>query len=224
MPRDPDSDEPVGYASPACLLHETDPAYTGLPSEPRTAEEIAAWRKATRDHLIAARLGLSADTRRSHAEAIAAGLDRLLGDPRGKAISLYWPFRGEPDLRGFMDRVTARGGTCLLPLVAGKGKPLTFRAWKAGEPLERGVWNIPYPAKGPEVTPDIVIAPVVGYDRSFYRLGYGGGFFDRTLAGLEPRPRAIGVGYSLQRLFTIHPQPHDIPMQAIVTEEGIVTG
>lgn len=219
-----DDDGPNEYASPACFLHETNPHYTGLKPEPGTAEEVHAWRKEMRAHLIAARLGLSADVRQAHSNAIANGLDRLLGDVAGKAISLYWPFRGEPDLRDWMARVAARGGTCLLPLIAGKGQPLTFRAWKAGEALEKGVWNIPYPANGPEVTPDIVIAPVVGYDRSFYRLGYGGGFFDRTLAGLDPRPKVVGVGYSLQRLLTIYPQPHDIAMQAIITEEGIAEG
>lgn len=224
MSSDGNDHGPAQYASPACFLHETSPDYTGLKPEPGTAEEVHAWRKEMRAHLIAARLGLSADVRRAHSTAIANGLDRLLGDVAGKAISLYWPFRGEPDLRDWMASVAARGGTCLLPLVAGKGQPLTFRAWKAGEPLEKGVWNIPYPANGPEVTPDIVIAPVVGYDRSFYRLGYGGGFFDRTLAGFAPGPRTVGVGYSLQRLLTIYPQPLDIAMQAIITEEGIVEG
>lgn len=222
MSSENDGNGPAEYASPACFLHETDPDYTGLKPGPGTAEEIHAWRKEMRAHLIETRLGLSADVRRGHSDAIAGGLDRLLGEVEGKAISLYWPFRGEPDLRDWMASVTTRGGTCLLPLVAGKGQPLSFRAWKAGEPLEKGVWNIPYPATGPNITPDIVIAPVVGYDRSLYRLGYGGGFFDRTLAGLDPRRDAIGVGYSLQRLLTIHPQPHDIPMRAIVTEEGIV--
>lgn len=224
MSSDGNDHGPAQYASPACFLHETNPDYTGLKPEPGTAEEVHAWRKEMRAHLIAARLGLSADVRRAHSTAIANGLDRLLGDVAGKAISLYWPFRGEPDLRDWMASVAARGATCLLPLVAGKGQPLTFRTWKAGEPLEKGVWNIPYPANGPEVTPDIVIAPVVGYDRSFYRLGYGGGFFDRTLAGLAPGPRTVGVGYSLQRLMTIYPQPLDIAMQAIITEEGIVEG
>lgn len=103
-----------------------------------------------------------------------------------------------------------------------KNAPLIFRRWRAGEPLVRGVWNIPVPADGPELTPDVVIAPLVGYDRQSYRLGYGGGFFDRTLAALQKKPRAIGVGYSRAAMTTIYPLAHDVPMDMIVTEEGIV--
>ena len=90
--------------------------------------------------------------------------------------------------------------------------------------MERGFWNIPVPVAGPEVAPDILLAPVVGFDDAGYRLGHGGGYFDRTLAAREPRPRAIGVGLASARLATIHPQPHDIPMQAIVTEAEVRPG
>jgi 5-formyltetrahydrofolate cyclo-ligase len=103
-----------------------------------------------------------------------------------------------------------------------KNAPLIFRRWRAGEPLARGVWNILVPADGPELAPDVVIAPLVGYDRQGYRLGYGGGFFDRTLAALPKKPRAIGVGYSQAAMTTIYPLAHDVPMDVIVTEEGIV--
>ena len=85
-----------------------------------------------------------------------------------------------------------------------------------------GIWDIPTPVSGPETLPDVVIAPVVGFDSAGYRLGYGGGFFDRTLAALERRPRAIGIGYEQARLPTIYPQPHDIAMTAMVTEAGTV--
>ena len=86
--------------------------------------------------------------------------------------------------------------------------------------MEPGFWNIPVPVGTPEVTPDIVLAPVVGFDPACFRLGYGGGYFDRTLAALDPHPLAIGVGLAGSRIATIYPQPHDIPMAAIVTEEG----
>ena len=86
--------------------------------------------------------------------------------------------------------------------------------------MERGAWSIPVPAEGPGVTPDVTLAPVVGWDAAGFRLGYGGGYFDRTLAALSPRPFAIGVGLDAARLITIFPQPHDIPMQVIVTETG----
>ena len=85
--------------------------------------------------------------------------------------------------------------------------------------MERGVWNILVPSRGPSVQPDVVIAPVVGFDEAKYRLGYGGGFFDRTLAALSKRPFVVGVGYAQSRIQTIYPQAHDIPMDLIVTDE-----
>jgi 5,10-methenyltetrahydrofolate synthetase len=83
--------------------------------------------------------------------------------------------------------------------------------------MARGLWQIPYPAEAPEVKPDVVLAPVVGFDAANYRLGYGGGFFDRTLAAASPRPRAIGLGYPGATLDSIFPQWHDVPMDLIVT-------
>jgi 5,10-methenyltetrahydrofolate synthetase len=219
MPEDED-DSRSEYSSPACMLHEVDPAYSGL-APPAPPEGIPAWRKARREALIATRLAIPAETRSAHSQAIANALDRELDDLAGKAVSLYWPFRGEPDLRPWMERATARGATCLLPIVIEKGKPLIFKSWKQGEKLDRGVWNIPIPAEGREMLPDIVISPLVGFDPRLYRLGYGGGFFDRTLAAHPGKPLVIGVGYSSQHIATIHPQPHDIPMTRIITEKGL---
>lgn len=191
-------------------------------SDLETAPEGGAgWRKARREELIAGRLAIPADTRAAHSQAIADALDRELGDVGGKAISLYWPFRGEPDLRGWLASVNGRGATTLLPIVVEKRHPLIFKAWKPGDRLDRGVWNIPIPAEGPEMLPDIVISPLVGFDPQLYRLGYGGGFFDRTLAAHPGKPLVIGVGYSSQHMPTIHPEPHDIPMTRIITEKGL---
>ena len=115
-----------------------------------------------------------------------------------------------------MHALTERGVRVALPVVIAHGQPLEFREWRPGARLARGVWNIPYPADGAVVTPDVAVAPLVGFDRACYRLGYGGGFFDRTLASLEPRALAIGVGYPQSELATIFPQPHDVPMDWIV--------
>ncbi len=86
--------------------------------------------------------------------------------------------------------------------------------------MRTGVWNIPIPKARDVLMPDAVIVPLVGFDESGFRLGYGGGYFDRTLAAAMPRPYAIGLGYADSKLQTIHPQPHDIPMNLIVTEES----
>jgi 5,10-methenyltetrahydrofolate synthetase len=185
--------------------------------------DLTAWRKSERDRLIKQRLALSVDTRKHNSDRIAKQLDVAIGDVSGRVVSGYWPFRGEPDLREWLERLQSRGGRCALPVVVKAREPLIFRVWRSGDRLERGVWDIPVPAAGAEVSPDVVIAPLVGYDRDLYRLGYGGGFFDRTLAAMRKRPLVIGVGYSEFKIETIHPEPYDIPMDKIVTEIGIVT-
>ena len=216
----PAGDEPPSsYASPPCFLHEIDPAYAGLPMAAGAGLE---WRKAERQRLIAERMAIEVESRLDMGQAIAEAVEAVIGDPKGRIVSAYWPFRGEPDLRGMMQRLTASGAECALPVVIARGQPLVFRAWASGEPLERGVWSIPVPAEGREVVPDVVIAPVVGFDRRCYRLGYGGGFFDRTLAALRNKPQIIGVGASHAEIPTIHPQPHDVPMDMIVTEREIL--
>ncbi|MBB4063150.1 5-formyltetrahydrofolate cyclo-ligase [Gellertiella hungarica] len=177
---------------------------------------IMAWRKAERERLIAARLALPAEARGAASARIAALLEEAIGLRPGLKASFYWPFRGEPDLRPLIARLVEAGGTALLPVVIAKGQPLVFRPWAPGAPLVKGVWNIPVPDTEETAIPDVTIAPLVGFDGANYRLGYGGGFFDRTLATLSPRPRVIGIGYGLQRIPTIHPLPHDIPMDEIV--------
>lgn len=219
-----DDDKPASLASPACFLHEVDPAYAGLPdpAAPRDWPQVNRWRKAERDRLIAARLAMPAETRAAFGTSIAEQVLAEIGAAAGLVVSAYWPFRGEPDLRPLLQSLAGSGARTALPVVIAKGQPLEFHAWQPGDPLERGVWNILIPAAHAPVIPDIVLAPVVGYDPACYRLGYGGGFFDRTLAALPRRPRVIGIGYSGARCATIHPQPHDIAMDVIATENGIV--
>lgn len=208
------------YASPPCFMHELGPEYLGLAPEPDKQQQtdVMRWRKAERARLIAARLALPREARRRDDRAIAAGLDRLLRDPAGRVVAVYWPFRGEPDLRFWMKSLIDRGGVCALPVVLAWARPLIFRRWRPRMKMARDIWNIPFPAEGEAVAPDIVIAPVVGFDPAGYRLGYGGGFYDRTLAASPSRPRTVGVGYSAAAIPTIYPQPTDIAMDAIITE------
>ena len=205
------------FASPPCFLHELDPHYV----DPQQRIDVMRWRKAERERLIGARVGMDAADRQERMGRIAHHLEIALGTIAGHTISFYWPFRGEPDLRDLMARLVTAGGRVALPVVIARAQPMVFRAWRPGEPLESGVWNIPIPpASAPVVTPDIVIAPLVGFDPSLFRLGYGGGFFDRTLAAMPHRPRVLGVGYDQAAIPTIFPQFHDIPMDVIVTESG----
>ena len=216
----PDDDD----GSPACMMHLVDPASGMLSDEdPRQQRDLKRWRTVERERLIALRLAIPAEERRRLSDRIARELDRLLEDPSGKVVAAYLPFRGEPDLRFWIEGLSLRGATAALPVVVAPRSPLEFRTWSRGESLRPGVWNIPVPAGGTVVTPDVVIAPVVGYDAACYRLGHGGGFYDRTLAALPHRPRILGVGYERLALRTIYPQTYDVPMDAIVTEAGVST-
>jgi len=186
--------------------------------------DIMRWRKAERLRLIAERLKLSAEERRRHAAAIARHLTDAIGNIEARTVAVYWPFRGEPNLRPWMELMHAGGAQCALPIVVEQHAPLVFRTWWPGAPMASGIWNIPVPAEGIEVLPDIVVSPVVGFDPACYRLGYGGGFYDRTLAAMACKPLVIGVGFSMSVVATIHPLPHDIPMHSIVTEDGYTCG
>lgn len=183
-------------------------------TDPET--NLSQWRKERRAALIEARQAIPVAARQTADARLCDRLDALVGDLSGKTLSLYWPFRGEPDLRKWAAAHRARGASLALPVVVAKAAPLEFRLWQDGTTLERGVWNIPIPPdSAPVVAPDVVLAPVVGLDAQRYRLGYGGGFFDRTLEALRGKgftARAIGVGYTQQRMDTIHPHQFDIPM------------
>jgi 5-formyltetrahydrofolate cyclo-ligase len=183
--------------------------------------EIKTWRRAERERLIALRMALPPAARRGAGERIAASL-RSIVDDRPGILGIYWPFRAEFDPRPLVDTLVAAGRTVALPVVVDRKGPLEYRTWAPGEALVAGVWDIPIPERREVVTPAMVLAPLVGFDRACYRLGYGGGYFDRTLGALNPRPLAIGVGFAIQEIATIYPQDFDIPMDLIVAEAGIV--
>jgi 5-formyltetrahydrofolate cyclo-ligase len=183
--------------------------------------QIRDWRKQQRADLIARRIAVSPATLRQWRGTIegwiAAGFPMLAG----MTIGFCWPFKSEFDARFVIRGLRDRGATAALPAVVAKSSPLQFRKWWPGAPMIRGVYDIPVPDGTELVVPDAAIVPMNGFDEGGYRLGYGGGYFDRTLAAAVPRPLAIGVAYELARLPTIHPQAHDIAMDFVVTEAGI---
>ena len=180
--------------------------------------EAAAWRRATRAALLASRGALTPEEHARKTETILARLRAWLPGLEAGTLAGYWPIRDEVDPRPFLDWARSRGWLIALPAIVAKREPLSFRVWRAGEPLEAGPFGTMQPAPGPSVVPTALLVPVVGFDPANYRLGYGGGYYDRTLAGLDPKPLTVGVGFALGRLATIHPQPHDIPLDRIVTE------
>ncbi len=182
--------------------------------------EIKSWRKARRDELIARRVAFGADERHGWNERVTALLESIVPVAPGTVIGYCWPFKGEFDARFAVRHWRERGATAALPEVVAKAAPLQFREWWPGAPMKPGAYGIPVPDGTPVLVPDVAIVPMNGFDRQGYRLGYGSGYFDRTLAALERRVLAIGVSYEALRLPTIHPQPHDIPMDFVVTEAG----
>ncbi len=221
-----DDDTPRSYASPPCLAAQIDPTYIDPQAvDPEQARDVARWRKAERLRLLAERAALSVAERHTASEQVAQHLDALLTarfqTVKGLTISAWWPIKAELNLRHWLTDLVARGAQVALPVVLTPATPLQFRPWTPDCHMVQGFWKIPIPAEGPEVVPDVTLAPVVGWDAAGFRLGYGGGYFDRTLADLSPRPFAIGVGLDAARIATIFPQPHDIPMAEVVTQTGL---
>lgn len=188
---------------------------------PESWEQIRAWRKPTRKELVERRLAMTAQERSQLGEGAKRRLLEHVDLTRYETLGIYWPFRGEIDVRDIARRRIEAGGTVGLPVVVAKAAPVEFWRWEPGMQLARGIWNIPIPPQRDPIRPDALIIPLVAFDAQRYRLGYGGGYYDRTLASFEPRPFCIGLGYARFQLQTIHPQPHDIPMDMIVTEEFV---
>jgi len=183
--------------------------------------DVAAWRREQRARLIAARLAMDAAERRRAEHDIRGRLAALLDEFEGSAIGLYWPVRGEVDVLPLAETWLARRRLLALPAVAGRTAPLEYRRWHPGAAMEPGPFGIPAPADATPVRPDILLVPLVGFDDANYRLGYGAGLFDRTLAAAVPRPTTVGVGFEQGRLASIFPGAHDIALDIIATETGL---
>ncbi|GGH26305.1 5-formyltetrahydrofolate cyclo-ligase [Cribrihabitans marinus] len=200
-----------------CFAHDL---VNGFPVDPATWRDVNRFRKAERARLLDLRRAQDQDARARQAETIAEALDRIVSPKPGLVIAAYWPIRAELDLRGWMASAQSAGARIALPVVVTRDAPVRFREWTPRCAMERGVWNIPIPSGGDWLTPDVVIAPVLGVDSQGYRLGNGGGYYDRTLAVQDPKPLTIGIGQEFAAMPTIYPMPWDIPMDHVVLGDG----
>ena len=182
---------------------------------------LRAWRRAQRERLIAARAALFPGTLDSWRRRIDGYLERSFPGLARCRLAFCWPIRGEYDARHLARTLRTRGALTALPVVVAPKTPLIFREWHPGIVLAKGPLDIPYPANSQQLTPDAVLLPMNGWDVQGYRLGYGGGFFDRTLAALAKKPLTIGISYEMAKLDTICPQAGDVPMDYVVTERGV---
>ncbi len=193
----------------------------GLPPSAEHDADDSAFRAALRREKLAARLAVGQAEHAALSARIAAHLAGLWSAMAARTLAFCAPVRGEFDARPLVGELLARGWRAAMPVVVEAGAPMIFRAWTPDCAMDTDRHGIPIPRDGPEIDPDIVLLPLLAFDACGFRLGYGGGYFDRTLAARTPRPRAIGVGFELARVADIRPRAHDIRLDAVVTESGI---
>lgn len=179
------------------------------------------WRKQQRAQLIAHRKQIPATARARWSEAITASLIKGFPALQRRSVGFYSPYQGEYDPAPVMAYLSARGVTLALPEVIGPHQPLRFRKWWPQAPMRKDAYGIAIPHETEQVIIDAAVIPMIAFDSQGYRLGYGSGFFDRTLAAIHPRPLTIGIAFELLHLPTIYPHEHDIAMDYVVTEKTI---
>jgi 5,10-methenyltetrahydrofolate synthetase len=183
----------------------------------------ATFRSRLRKTKIAARMALTVGEHAQASAAIENHLATLLSGYPPQAISFCWPLRGEFDCRPLIARLLVKGWQAVQPVVIVPHQPMEFRSWTPETLMTQDHHGIPVPTGKRVAPPDVMLLPLVAFDLQGYRLGYGGGYFDRTLAVLTLRPLAIGVGFELARVELLHPQAHDIRLDIIITEAAVRT-
>jgi 5,10-methenyltetrahydrofolate synthetase len=186
------------------------------------SEDPRAARKAQRLALIQARTDMPAPARAAADHALGGHLARLLDTLAPASIGFCWPYRAEFDMRAVVTAWLRADASrwAALPVVGATGVPMRWRRWDPDVEMPLDRYGIPFPGDGPDLHPDLLLIPCNGFDARGYRIGYGAGHFDRTLAAMQPRPLAVGVAYELARLADTQPQAHDLPMDWLVTEAG----
>lgn len=194
---------------------------------PTASSQKAAWRQA----LVEERSRLP--DRMARSEALQRVMRVWLVARPDVVIGAYWPIKGEFDPLPALFRWQEAGmeadaaGAIQrrrigLPVINKVDKTLTFHTWYPGCPMEEDAYGIPKPKDTEVIQPTLLFVPCVGYGPGGYRLGYGGGFYDRTLATLKPKPVTVGLGYTQGFLPDLEPEPHDVPLDAILNDNGVV--
>lgn len=184
---------------------------------PHIISELDEAKRAARERALAQRE--SCDPAASGA-ALAGTVLRDCPPPAGAVVSGFWPIGQEIDIRPLLHLLHARGHPIVLPVTPRRGNPLSFRLWRPGDVLEQERFGTFRPI-GEERAPDFLLVPLLAFDRRGYRLGYGAGFYDRTLAGLSNR-FALGVAYAMQEVPAVPAGPHDMRLDAVATENGVI--
>ena len=187
-------------------------------------ESVSLTKSDLRREMTARRDALRPDTRSAAAEAIAAR-PFPLSIPAGAIVSGFMPMKTEINLLPLMKKLADAGVQLALPVTGRRGQPLTMRAWTWGEPLASGVWGIREPKpEAAQVDPDILLVPLLAFDRAGRRLGYGGGYYDLTLAQLRSRKAVIAVGlaFAAQEIASVPTTPRDATLDLVLTEREVI--
>jgi 5-formyltetrahydrofolate cyclo-ligase len=185
---------------------------------------LATTKAELRRQALARRDALPAAERQQAAETIAARTFPV-AVASGAIVAGFMPMKSEISPLPLLRKLAAAGARLALPVVAGRGRPLIMRAWEFGEPLSAGVWGIREPpASAPEVAPHILIVPLLAFDRSGHRIGYGAGYYDLTIAALRARQAvtAIGVAFAAQEIAAVPATPQDAPLDLVLTEREVI--
>lgn len=195
----------------------SDPRIPRNPPQPLASAEDGNPKSALRKQLLAARRALDADTRAQWDRALCGQVLAWQRQSKAQVLGVYWPLSGEPDLNAAYAELARRGVRLLLPVVVSRDAALEFAHWQMGEAMVKDKMGVAVPADlRMESYPPALLVPCLGFNRHGYRLGYGGGFYDRTLAR-EPRPATVGIAYScLQADFP--DDAHDVALDTVLTE------
>jgi 5-formyltetrahydrofolate cyclo-ligase len=186
--------------------------------------DIAAEKKQMRVEAVALRDALPREARQDAAEAIAAR-PFPLKIRAGITVSAFMPMKSEINPLPLLRRLEEMGALIALPVMAGRGRPLVMRQWSFGEPLAAGVWGIREPKpEAPAVDPDILLVPLLGFDRAGYRVGYGGGYYDVTIAALRAKKQvtAIGIAFAAQEVGQVPRTESDARLDLVLTEREVI--
>jgi 5-formyltetrahydrofolate cyclo-ligase len=197
----------------------TRPGMTEMSDRNIESEKLKVRREA-----VAGRDALSAEVRQAAAQTIAARKFPLAIAP-GAIVSGFMPMKTEINQLPLMRALAHAGATLALPVVAGRGKPLVMRAWRWGEPLAEGVWGIRQPKpEAAEVDPDIILVPLLAFDRAGNRIGYGAGYYDMTIHRLRARKPvvAIGIAFAIQEVPAVPATPRDERLDLLLTEREVI--
>lgn len=189
-------------------------------SEQNPNQQISAWKKAQRQQLLEQRAALPAAEREQMGGVVIQSVLTELSQVQPTELSLYWPIKSEIDCRPITNALLQAGWLLSVPIIDSATKRLIFARWTPDCEMEVGTWNIPIPRHIEHVEPEVMLIPLVGFDTSGYRLGYGGGYYDRTLEGKSESKIKIGIGYAFSELASIHPHQFDIKMDMIITDAG----